>query len=338
MDLPALANKNMKILFVIVMVFCAANLFAQIEKCVKGNCLTGYGKTIYSGADSGRYEGNFVNGQKEGKGTFEDVWSIYTGEWKNGHFEGLGKLAKKMTYKSKGKYYLEYTGNFKNGLYNGLGLWVYYIDGDSNIVYKGNFKEGEYYGKGTLRIVGMGGVESGSWTDNKNFSSGIDFSEDRRTIRYGRYVNSNFEEKSVSGNNTGQASSASSGFKTIYFHKVNSTVIKQNIFQAELVSSYPSAKTGSINIDTKNGTITISSPGDADKIYKITSVGSEEKDQYDNKTITINCTDNAGVACTAIIKKQYAYTSSNEMHFYTKYANGTGIGYTCDLIADLYQN
>ena len=333
-----MAANKMKKLILLLMVLCVTQLFAQTDECIKGNCNTGFGKMIYRGVDSGRYEGNFVNGQKEGKGTFEDIWSIYTGEWKNGHFEGLGKLAKKMTYKSKGKYYLEYTGAFKNGQYNGQGLWVYYIDGDSNIVYKGNFKDGQYFGKGTLRIVGMGGVESDNWTDNKNFSAGKNFSEDRRTIRYGSYVESNFEEKSFSGNNPNQAQSAGSGFKTIYFHKTNSTVIKQNVFQAELVSSYSSAKTGTINIDTKKGTITISSPGDADKVFKIISVGNEEKDQYDNKTVTINCTDDAGVACTATIKKEYAFTSSNEMHFYTKYANGTGKGYTCDFIADLYQN
>jgi hypothetical protein len=127
-------------------------------------------------------------------------------------------------------------------------------------------------------------------------------------------------------------------FKRIDFHKANSTIIRQNVFDRELVSTLASAKTGSIVINTKDGQITINITGEGAKVYKIKTVGDEVKDEWDNKTVTISCTDDSGTACDAIIKKRYAFTSSNEMLFNIKYSNGTGKGYFCDYLANLYEN
>lgn len=127
-------------------------------------------------------------------------------------------------------------------------------------------------------------------------------------------------------------------FKRIDFHKANSTILKQNIFDKELVSTMSSAKTGTITINTKDAIITISASGESDKVYKIKTAGEEVKDQWGDKTVTISCTDDNGVACEAIIKKQYAFTTSNEMLFNVTYANGTGKGYICDYQATLYEN
>lgn len=87
------------------------------------------------------YTGDFVNGVKEGKGTYtfanEDV---YTGEWKNNLQSGIGRTI----YKKGGKY----VGRYENGFRNGEGVFTY-ANGD---IYSGGWKDGKKHGKGTYIV------------------------------------------------------------------------------------------------------------------------------------------------------------------------------------------
>ena len=61
-----------------------------LTECVSGNCVDGFGKKIYESGST--YEGDFVNGNKEGKGTFTSKYGmVYTGKFAKDLPNGKGK-------------------------------------------------------------------------------------------------------------------------------------------------------------------------------------------------------------------------------------------------------
>ena len=121
-------------------------------QCLSGNCVNGFGKKNYDNGSS--YEGNFVNGNKEGNGTFTSKYGMvytgkfakdlpngrgkakyenedmYDGDWVDGKIEGQGTL----TYKN-GNYYI---GAFKNDKQNGYGKEY---DKAGNMLKEGTWKD-----------------------------------------------------------------------------------------------------------------------------------------------------------------------------------------------------
>ena len=89
---------------------------------------------------NGKYEGDYLNGKREGKGIYiYNSGDVYEGEYKNDLKDGFG------IYKySNGDIY---EGNYKEGYYDGKGKYKY-ADGD---VYDGEFKDNCIYGKGTFK-------------------------------------------------------------------------------------------------------------------------------------------------------------------------------------------
>lgn len=122
----------MKKSILIALMAISNTVFCQ---CLSGNCVNGFGKKVYNNGNI--YEGDFVNGSREGKGTLtskygtvytgqfaEDVpngkgkakyenGDAYDGDWVDGNMEGQGTL----TFKD-GNYYI---GAFKNDKQNGYG-------------------------------------------------------------------------------------------------------------------------------------------------------------------------------------------------------------------------
>ena len=95
----------------------------------------GYGKRYY---DNGYYIGQFSNDLKSGKGKyFFDTGEIYEGEFANDSFEGIGKY----TY-NNGNYYV---GTFSNSLKHGKGKQFYK---DGNLQYDIDFNHGKLEGQG----------------------------------------------------------------------------------------------------------------------------------------------------------------------------------------------
>ena len=97
-------------------------------------------KNIMIGQNGEYYEGNWLNGNKNGNGIifYSNNEIKYFGNFVNGKYEGNGK------YKWKdGEYYI---GNFVNGFRHGKGKQYY---NDNKLKYDGNFVNGKYEGDGT---------------------------------------------------------------------------------------------------------------------------------------------------------------------------------------------
>ena len=187
----------MKITITLIFLLLTNLFFAQERNCVSGNCVNGKGKlqiTSYS-----YYEGQFVNKQFNGKGTFEDDDYLYTGEWKDGGYNGKGKLSVKNhgVQAKTVPFYQVYEGEFIDGIKNGQGLLAGFISKDTNSVYKGNFKNNEFYGKGSFHVYPFCVYKSDNWIDSQNFASGTMTRDDSKLVYNGAYVKSSFNENKV---------------------------------------------------------------------------------------------------------------------------------------------
>ena len=323
----------MKKSILLLLMLCAGTLYAQTGTCVSGNCVTGKGKMVYN--DGSFYEGDFVNGSRQGKGTLDADDHVYKGDWKENNYSGRGVLGKRA---GRGKYfYQEYDCTFVAGSMDGPGRYGYFDGDDTTITYVGNFKNGEYYGKGSMHIKSICTFYSDSWTDSQNFTAGKYVQDKTLITLYGSYVANGFERGENNGTTPpGQASAKA--FKRFYFHRNNSAFLRDNLMTTELVNTLPGPKTGSITINLIDNSLKIAADGDADKIYTIKKVGDETTNQYSDRKLIIFCTDASGTNCTATIRREYAYTSDNEMIINITYPNGTGKGYFCTYEANLFTN
>jgi hypothetical protein len=178
--------------------FGITNALGQEKGCIEGNCENGWGVYNYyiGKVYQGRYEGNFSNGKRQGKGKFVDTnGGIYEGNWQGGQPHGLGArvdkdgqvtsgmwAAGKLVKRQKEKILLNclvgdckegygkskdgkgnlYTGNFENGQYSGYGE-MRYQNGDR---YKGHWKHGVLDGQGSY-FFSNGHVNTGNFSEGK---------------------------------------------------------------------------------------------------------------------------------------------------------------------------
>ena len=108
-----------------------------------------------------KYEGQLINGKKEGKGKFiYKNGCIYEGYFKNDKKEGNG-----IFYYTNGD---RYKGLFKDGFYQGNGIF-YFNNGDR---YEGEFDKNSYSGNGKY-YYHNGDVFEGLWKNDKKNGKGI---------------------------------------------------------------------------------------------------------------------------------------------------------------------
>jgi len=115
------------------------------------------GKATASYPNLDVYEGDFLDGIREGRGVYRYAANgdKYDGEWKQNCKHGIGK----MTYNKKG----EYQGYWENGRRHGEGVFVY-PNGD---VYSGWWRFGEKEGTGTYSSKQTGMKMFGEWSDGQ---------------------------------------------------------------------------------------------------------------------------------------------------------------------------
>jgi hypothetical protein len=123
-----------------LLMMLASAIYSQEAGCISGNCENGGGTYVY--ANGYRYEGDFVNGMREGRGLLtEPDGGSYDGMWSDDEFNGQG------TYKWPDG--ARYTGEWKNGIQDGYGIY-FYPNGDK---YTGYFKNNKFHGTGTYTWV-----------------------------------------------------------------------------------------------------------------------------------------------------------------------------------------
>ena len=113
--------------------------------------------------NNGRYEGQMLNGKREGKGIFYyNDGGRYEGNWKNNFKEGKG-----IDFFINGN---RFEGNFKKGKREGKGI-VYFNDGN---IYEGDWKNDKREGKGIFYFID-GGRYEGDWKNDLKEGKGIDY-------------------------------------------------------------------------------------------------------------------------------------------------------------------
>ncbi len=118
--------------------------------------------TIVNINDSNKYEGDLVNGLRQGKGTCTyRNGNVYVGQWKGDRFDGYGVL----TFKSGEVLTGSWIDGFLTG-YNCEGSWP---DGSS---YKGNMVNGFHHGLGAI-ILANGNKYTGHFNSDKMDGYGV---------------------------------------------------------------------------------------------------------------------------------------------------------------------
>ena len=143
----------------------------------------GKGKMI-SLLDGSEYDGDIVQGKKEGKGIlkFKDG-TEYEGEFKDDNFNGNGVL----------KYYngRKYEGTFKDGKMDGNGKFTW----EDGKIYIGSYMNDKKHGKGKLMWNSEKYYE-GNWVNNKQHGEGMYYLHGKvlkGQFRFGKIITKNDE-------------------------------------------------------------------------------------------------------------------------------------------------
>ena len=130
--------------------------------------------------ENGKYIGQIVNGLAEGRGiqygTKEPfIGDRYEGEWKNNKKEGKG-----IYYWNNGD---KYDGDWRNGKFEGKGIY-YYNNGDR---YEGDWRNDKFEGKG-IYYFNNGNREMGDYLNNKKIGKHVTLTSNGEVIKIDIYI------------------------------------------------------------------------------------------------------------------------------------------------------
>ena len=145
-------------------------------KSYNDNISDGIRTLVFS--DGSIYEGDIINGERNGKGTFKDISNKYkyVGEWKESVAEGYGKLTFEEGMVES------YEGNFSDDNFDGFGS-IIWKDGS---IYEGNWKKGERNGKGKYTWTD-GTIYDGEWYNSARHGMGTETYPDKSYWK-GEYI------------------------------------------------------------------------------------------------------------------------------------------------------
>lgn len=137
--------------------------------------------------DCGRYTGILINDKREKIGIMEYTnGSRYEGEWKNDQKNGKGIFISSNYNRGRRITGLRYEGDFKNDKIAGWGVGIY-TNGDK---YEGEWFENKQYGRGVVRYR-TGGVYDGEWKRGRFNGFGIYYLRNGEKYE-GKFVNSKY--------------------------------------------------------------------------------------------------------------------------------------------------
>lgn len=195
------------------------------DNCVSGNCINGFGKFIYD--NFGAYEGDFVDGNRQGHGTF--------------------------TYKDLGVY----TGQFSNNSLSGKGKFIYY-NGD---IYEGNYVNGNNQGQGTFTLAN-GDYYIGNWNNGVRDGLGKQYNKGTNKVwegnwKDGVFVSSTAPAVTPAGSNKCISGNCSNGYGKYIFSKgeiyEGNFVYKQPEGQGTITYANGQVHTGQFSKGFRNG-------------------------------------------------------------------------------------
>eukprot|EP00029_Vermamoeba_vermiformis_P007734 TRINITY_DN342_c0_g1_i1.p1 TRINITY_DN342_c0_g1~~TRINITY_DN342_c0_g1_i1.p1 ORF type:complete len:1124 (-),score=402.12 TRINITY_DN342_c0_g1_i1:1319-4690(-) len=128
------------------------NLLNENDPAANNNNSHRKGKYTYPGGSI--YDGDWIDGHRQGLGTFSQCGNIYTGEWVNDKRNGKGRLIFANGY--------EYDGTWKDDMPNGKGTM---LTPDNGAKYEGDWKDGKRHGTGHL-VFPNGDVYDGEFADD----------------------------------------------------------------------------------------------------------------------------------------------------------------------------
>jgi hypothetical protein len=143
---------------------------------------------IYSQDKKLKYEGIIDNGNIIGNGTLTLITTnqFYEGDWEKGKPHGKG------VYITPNK--TKYEGYWKDGLFEGMGKLVH-----EEREYEGYWGNGKKNGIGTEKYKNKK-IYTGSWVDNKRHGNGIEFNTDGTELE-GNWINDkkegNFKKRKI---------------------------------------------------------------------------------------------------------------------------------------------
>lgn len=122
--------------------------------------------------DGSTYEGQVIEGRRQGRGVWKFAQGQYEGQWKDDMQHGSG-----IQTWSDGRVY---DGEFAGGHFSGRGKMTWHTPGGS-LLYEGQYLDDQKHGEGSFRWAD-GRAFHGQWNEGKRHGKGT-------------YVNSRAEEK-----------------------------------------------------------------------------------------------------------------------------------------------
>jgi len=111
--------------------------------------------------EDAKYEGEFLHGQRHGKGTYKFRGETYEGEWKWDQRHGFGTFTQKDGTQLR--------GNWEGGKPHGF---MTVIDPKGTILYEGEYQKGKRHGLGR-QLFDSGDMYDGGWKDGKLHDRGV---------------------------------------------------------------------------------------------------------------------------------------------------------------------
>ena len=136
---------------------------------------------------NGTYEGIMLNDKREIKGIMSyNNGAKYEGQWRNDKKNGKGTFTSSHYYNCKNKIGMKYEGEFQDDRFEGYGV-VTYTNGDK---YEGEWKRNKQYGKGTVTYLD-GSKYVGEWKDGSFDGNGIFYLKNGERFE-GKFVNNKY--------------------------------------------------------------------------------------------------------------------------------------------------